>query len=78
MAFKHASFPLSQLDQVCLEESTSLRDVSASESQKQNAHSILELLELSGQTDQIAPALTALHLVVSATDGKKKNLFEFC
>lgn len=71
VAFKRGSFSLCQLDQVCLDESTSLRDVSASESQEQNVHSILELLEQSGQADQLAPALTALNLIVSAMDGKK-------
>lgn len=71
VAFKRGSFPLRQLDQVCLDENTSLREVSASESQKQNVHLILELLEQSGQADQLAPALTALNLIVSAMDGKK-------
>lgn len=71
VAFKHGSFPLCQLDQVCLDENTSLREVSASECQKQNVHLILELLEQSGQADQLAPALTALNLIVSAMDGKK-------
>lgn len=71
VAFKHGSFPLCQLDQVCLDESASLSDVPASESQKQNVQLILELLEQSGQVHERAPTLTALNLMVSAMDGKK-------
>lgn len=63
--------PLCQLEQVCLDESISPREVPASDSQRQNIHAILEPLERSGQVDQLAPALTALNLIVSAVDGKK-------
>lgn len=70
-ASKHGSCPLRQLDQVCLDESTSLRDLPASESHEQTVHSILELLEPSGPAGQRAPALAALHLIVSAMDGEK-------
>lgn len=69
VASKPASFPLCQLDQVCLDES--LSDVPASESRNQNVRSILELLEQPGQADRRSPALGALSLVVSALDGKQ-------
>lgn len=65
----YGSFSPCQLDQVCLDERTSLRHTTASESH--NFPSILELLERSAKADQLAPALTALYLTVSAMDGKK-------
>lgn len=73
VAPKHGSFPLCQLDQMCLDEVTSLRDVSAPESQEENVRSILELLEQSGPADQLAPTLKALNLIVSAMDGKETD-----
>lgn len=60
-----------QLDQLGVDERTSLKDVTASESQTQNVRMILELLEKSAQGDQLAPVLEALRLITSAMDGKK-------
>lgn len=61
-----------QLDQVLADE-TSLKDIISSESQTENVHVILELLERSAQGDQLIPVLEALQLIVSAMDGKKNG-----
>lgn len=67
-------FPLSQLEQMCLDETPVLPDVTTTESQKQNIQAVLGLVEQSPQTDQSTSVLTALHLISSALDGEKKKL----
>lgn len=59
---------LCQLDQMFL------GDVGLTESQQQKIQEILNLLEHSGQAESIQtkPFLTALHLIISALDGKKE------
>lgn len=56
---------------MCQDEKPVLDEVT--DSQKQDIQAILDLVEESGKTqgNQSASILTALHLVVSAIDGKK-------
>ncbi|XP_056237123.1 gasdermin Eb [Seriola aureovittata] len=61
------------LDQMSLEKSPALADVTTTVSQKQNIQAILELVELSGQvesaqTGRSTSVLTAIHLISSALD----------
>lgn len=76
MFFKSGCLPLSQLDQMCLDKTLALGDVTMTESQKQNIQAILDLLEESGQVESVqvgqsTSVLTALHLISSAMDGEK-------
>ncbi|CAK6960544.1 gasdermin Eb [Scomber scombrus] len=61
------------LDQMCLEKSPNVGDVTMTESQKQNIQAILGLLEQSvkvgsARTEQSTSVLSALHLITSALD----------
>ncbi|XP_053183146.1 gasdermin Eb [Scomber japonicus] len=61
------------LDQMCLEKSPNVGDVTMTESQKQNIQAILGLLEQSdnvesARTAQSTSVLSALHLITSALD----------
>lgn len=65
--------PLSQLDQMCLGKKAGLGDVGLTEPEQQKIKKMLNLLEHSGQPESIQtkPFVTALHLIISALDGKK-------
>ncbi|XP_071325065.1 gasdermin Eb [Trachinotus anak] len=74
------------LDQMCLDKTPALGDVTITVSQKQNIQAILELVEQSGQvesaqTGQSTSVLTALHLIISALDEMTNDcltLFGMC
>lgn len=65
---------LLQLDQMCLNKSSSLAELATTDSQKENIQAIVGLLEQSAQGDQDTAVLKALHLVAGAMDGEEAVL----